>query len=202
MPSIALATSVVTALVVWMLGVQRAVPLLVGLLVLAGVALVAYKETRDAFLLAGAFVLPFVIGGGALGVLSGALLKARRFVLGLLPLAPALLFLVHTHSSLKSEEEVKRRGMEFISTEKHMLKLLGQPLQPNVASLSKDRHGSIRRIEYSFAGHPSTYALVDVTGDESSLSFHVACVTSLGLGQREVGKDDCAQAPVALPEVP
>jgi hypothetical protein len=190
-PFILIATSVASALLVWMFGVRWAIGLLVGVLVLVGVVAVVWsKEVRDVFLLAGAFALPFVVAGGALGVASGALLQRRRFLPGLLFLAPPVLVLINMHSSQQKEDEIQRRGMEFITTEKHILKLLGQPIQASLVTWTKDRHGSIRRLEYSFTGHPSIYALVDVTRDKSSLSFHLACVTSLYMGQREVGKDD------------
>lgn len=200
-PWLTFAIALFGAVCAFFLGLGIAIGLLVAALVLAGV--VSYGMSANAFqlfLMTVSFGAAFVLGSAGLGIAAGLNLRKRRFVLAALLLAPFPWFVWHTHSSAVEAAHEQQLAYDFVTRNPQLIQLVGGPVDVFPASATTYSDSSRGRYEYSLKGDKRLYAIVDVTRSSGKSHFRLACVTTLSMGAREAGKDDCLQSTVPLPK--
>jgi hypothetical protein len=197
-----LASTLVAALLVAILGWKLGLVVLAGLSAFGALAAMALsKEFLIAFYVAGPFFLPYVIGGFGLGTIAGVLFRRRHFVIASACLLPPVWSLWSTHSGIEDAREVERLATEFVVADRRLQKLVGQPFQAQRATAWVGGSRGTNTLEFWLAPKP-LYAIVRVSRNAGNWQFDLACVTTLGMGDRDGFKDPCLQSPVALPEIP
>jgi hypothetical protein len=140
-----------------------------------------------------------VIGASGLGIAAGLSLRKRKFSLAALIFVPFVYFIWHTQSNEAQRENEKELALDYITHNAQMNALLGSPVKTSISSPTEYNDRSRGRYEFHIQGSTPLYALVDVHRSSGKPEFRLACVTTLSIGQRQAGKDDCQQATVALP---
>ncbi len=200
-PLIVVAVAVVGVLFALVTNPARAsLAFAISLCLLALLALSLSSELRQAALLGGPFLLPFVVGAGVLGIASGTLLKTGRPMVAGLIFVPLVYWLWSADSKEEDKATILAGGLEFASSEPRLAKLAGENARPpSLASYTQGSDGTIRRLEYFIRSSRPAYALVDVSQERGQSKYKLACITSLSMGQREAFKDACLQSPIELP---
>ncbi|WP_411883343.1 hypothetical protein [Polaromonas sp. YR568] len=199
-PWLATALALLAAVCAFFLGLGIAVGLVVTALVIGGV--VSYGMSPNAFqlfLMTVTFGAAFVVGSAGLGIAAGLNLRKRRFLLAALLLAPFPWFVWHTYSSGVEAANEQKLAYDFVTQNAQLIQLVGGPVKVYPASATTYSDSSRGRYEYSLKDKP-LYAIVDVTRSSGKSHFRLACVTTLSMGAREAGKDDCLRSTVPLPK--
>lgn len=201
MPAISFAIAVVAAIASSFLGMARALWLLLAIAILVGVAaFMSSANDFQAFLMITSFGFPLIAGSAALGIASGLNIRKRKFFIAVLCLLPFPYFLWSTyHSEVKKKNE-EQLALEFITHNQQVSKLIGGPVEVFPALSTRYPDADKGRYEYSIKGK-KLYAIVNVSRSSGKPVFSLACVTTLSMGYREAGKDDCQQSPVPLPQL-
>ncbi len=200
-PWLATALALFAAVCAFFLGVGIAVGLVLAALILAGVVSYGISPNAfQAFLMLVSFGAGVVIGSAGLGIAAGLNLRKRRFLLAALLLAPFPWFVWHTHSSGVEAEKEKQLAYDFVTRNPQLIQLVGGPVDVFPASATTYSDSSRGRYEYTLKGGKRLYAIVDVSRSSGKSHFRLACVTTLSMGAREAGKDDCLQSTVPLPK--
>ncbi|WP_411881896.1 hypothetical protein [Polaromonas sp. YR568] len=200
-PWLTVALALFAAACAFFLGPGIAAGAVFAALVIAGA--VSYGMSPNAFqlfLMTVSFGAAFVIGSAGLGIAAGLNLRKRRFILAALLLAPFPWFVWHTHSSGVEAANEKQLAYDFVTRNPQLIQLVGGPVKVYPASATTYSDSSRGRYEYSLMGGKPLYAIVDVSRSSGKSNFRLACVTTLSMGAREAGKDDCLQSTVPLPK--
>jgi hypothetical protein len=173
----------------------------VAALVIAGAVAMAMRSSNDLMAVAyiAAFAWPVFLAAGALGAWGGKLWRSGRpgrVVLPLLPVAAFLGWQFHNQLAEKSEESGARG---FVMDHPQLAQLVGGEVKVNLASRTTFANGQPGRYDFSVKARQPLYAIVQVDrrwfGDPS---FHLQCVTTLSMGQRQAGRSPCDEGVVSF----
>jgi hypothetical protein len=201
LPAVSLACGLVSALLACFLPVGYVVGILVMTAVGIGiVAAFAAPDTSFALFSLLVFGLPYCAAASTLGILAGICMRRRRFLYAGLLLVPLPLFLGVVYYGEHREANEKEQGLALITHDEQLQRFVGGPVKAVLSSTTRTRDA--RRYEYHLVGHPSTYAIVEVTGGWGRSRMRLACVTTLDVTKRVRRKHPCEQSRVELPIVP
>jgi hypothetical protein len=173
----------------------------VAALVIAGGVAVAMQSDNHMMAVAyiAAFALPVFLAAGALGAWAGGLLRRGRFGVALLPLIPIAAFIgYHAHNTYAEKAE-EARAREFVLDNAQLAQMVGGAVKANLTSRTTYANGAPGHYEFALKARQSLYAIVQVDrrwfGDPS---FHLQCVTTLSMGQRQAGRSPCDEGMVSF----
>ena len=201
-PVIATIIAIMATLSSYSLGAGWAIGLMVAVGMITGV--ITYLASSNAFqmfLMIATFGLPIMAGSAALGIGAGLSLRDRKYFLAACLLAPFPFFLWKTNFTAEQKASEERMAMAYTVGNEQLIKLIGGPFEVYPASATTYRDSGRGRYEYAIKGRDNLYVIVDVFRGSDMPRFSIACVTTLSMGKREAGKDDCQQSTVALPGV-
>jgi hypothetical protein len=201
-PIIAIAIAIVAILSSYFLGTGWAIGIMAALGIITGT--IAYGVSSDAFqmfLMIGSFGFPLIAGAVALGIASGQSLRNRKYFLAACLFAPFPYFLWHTSFTAAQKASEEELALSYTLNNAQLIALIGGPFEVYPASATTYQDASKGRHEYAIKGRDNLYVIVDVFRNSGTPQFAIACVTTLSMGKREAGKDDCAQSTVPLPKL-
>lgn len=94
-----------------------------------------------------------------------------------------------------------QQALDYITLNEQMIKLVGGPVKASLSSSTNYSHDRNRgRYNFGIASQKRFFAIVDVDRSSGKPEFKLACVTTLSMGERQAGKDDCLQSTIPLPK--
>jgi hypothetical protein len=135
------------------------------------------------------------------GIASGQSLRNRKYFLAACLFAPFPYFLWHTSFTAAQKADEEELALSYTLNNAQLIALIGGPFEAYPASATTYQDASKGRHEYAIKGRDNLYVIVDVFRNSGTPQFAIACVTTLSMGKREAGKDDCAQSTVPLPKL-
>jgi len=202
LPVSTLVIDIVCAIFVLILGTKPGIWSIVVISILAGIITLSISQlARDYMMIAGPFAAPFVLLAAGLGVASGTLLREKNFVVGAILLILPALLVARVYWQEHRTEDVKSRGMAFITSEKHVVALLGQPVRAELVTW-QEQDNIIHHLEYSLHSQRKVYAIVDVSYHRSEPSFRLMCVISAMSWNLSAQQGACQKDLIDMPQVP
>ena len=104
----------------------------------------------------------------------------------------------YDNQTKKAEEKL---ALDYITHNDQIIKLAGGVVETYpAASTIYPNNRNKGRYDFHISGPKDFYAIVDVDRSSGKPEFRLACVTTLSMGYREVGKDECSQSTIPLPK--
>jgi hypothetical protein len=152
-----------------------------------------------------AFGWPVILLAGALGAITGDLLRKKHFWIVIIPIA----IFIGVEFDITSKERMQASEQEsaaaFTEADQRLQLLIGGRVYASLAASTAYTNESKGKYEFVLQNdprnftNPRLYAVVDVDRSLSKPVFSVRCVSTLSMGARD-SRDDC-QGSVKLPVI-